>query len=293
MSTLKISARNAGKVELAKYCPRCAWYLLRIKSWPFQFGMPGVMFYLEQVQKAFILSYLDKHEKLPDSFGPFSDCTHPVEFPFRMEALHEDTDVLVTAQVDMMLRKPSKNICLLDLKTSRVGGGGDVFVPQYEIQTIGYSWVTEATNLGRVEMTGLVYCEIQHDLFKDDPLSFSDEDGIFVPFHFTPHEVELDYKRFAKCLKEMNRLWKEPHPPRGAENCKDCVLLNRIFDFESDLRKRDALTVTVFPQLREMLWSHEYDRMLARGNLRQMQDALIQPPRWDEDGGMWANWDFS
>ncbi len=290
---LKISARNAGQVELKKYCPRCAWYLLRLKKMPFQFGMPGVMFYLEQCEKAFILDYLAKHGHLPKSFGPFAKCTEPVDFPFRMTAMHEATGVEVTAQADMMLRNPDGTIALLDLKTAKVEGGGAEFHPQYEIQVTGYSWVTQEAGVGDVGSAGLIFCEIQHEEFKEDSLEYATESGILVPFNFTAREVELDFNRFSKCLKEMDRVWHEPRPPKGAENCKDCALLNRLFDFESNLRASDSLNVRISPRYRDAVITIEYLRALARSTPERVTKILDEDQvSWDQDG-IWIHWDFS
>lgn len=292
-STLKISARNAGQVELAKYCPRCAWYLFRLKKMPFQMGMPGVMFYLEQCEKAFILAHLGKYQKLPKDFGLFSRCTQPVEFPFRMSAEHKASGVILTAQVDMMLRLPDGKIALIDLKTAKSEGGGAMFHPQYEVQLIGYSWVTEAAEIGEVGRAGLIFCEIDNDLFKDEPLAHSDDDGIVVPFHFTAHPVALDFDRLTKCLKEMNRVWNEPRPPQGAENCKDCALLTRLFDFESEMRSKDAMAASFSQDARNAFIGEEYKRAAARGTYQKLQDALGSEDKVDMEGGMWANWDFT
>ncbi|HZQ25297.1 MAG TPA: hypothetical protein VFA89_21090 [Terriglobales bacterium] len=291
-SILKTSARNAGQVALDKFCPRCCWYLLRIKKWPFQMAMPGIMFFLEQVEKATILAHLKQANKLPDYFGPFAGCTAPVDFPFRMEHMHPESNVLLTAQVDMILRTSSKNLAVLDLKTSRIGGGGSVFLPQYEIQVIGYSWVTQACKIGKVETGGLIYCQIQHEEFKQDPLSYADENGILVPFHFTPHVVELDYDKLTECLVELNGLWNTPHPPRGRENCADCALLSRVLDFEDHLRRTDAVQARWSPFLLNEAIRHDYDRALARGTPQLLADEHTDEHRWDDDG-MWANWDFS
>ncbi len=289
---LKISPRLAGKVELATFCPRCLWYELQLKRFPFGGIMPGLMFYAERTQKAFIKAYLAEHGNLPKYFGPFASCTEPVEFPFRMSALHEDTGVELTAQVDLMLRNPDDTICLLDLKTSKFDGGGAVFHPQYEIQVTGYSWVTEASGLGTVGKAGLVFCEIQTELFEDDPLEHKTDSGILVPFNFKAVEIELDYSRLTKCIKHALKIWNDKNPPRGTEGCKDCALLNRLFDFEDELRGRDALTAWVHPRLRDAVFNHQYDRMLARGTERLLRDAMEHPFLWDEDGGAWGDWDF-
>jgi len=285
MSTpLKISPRLAGQVEIAKFCPRCLWYELRLKRFPFGGIMPGVMFYLERTQKAFIKAFLAEHGQLPKYLGPFAGCTEPVEFPFRMSALHEDTGVQLTAQVDMMLRNADDTICLLDLKTSKFDGGGAVFHPQYEIQVTGYSWVTEQSGLGDVGKAGLIFCEIQTELFEEDPLGYETESGILVPFNFRAVEVELDYSRLTRCIKQVLKVWDDDHPPKGTEGCKDCGLLTRLFDFEDELRGRDALNAALFPRLRDAVFTQQYYRALSRNIPQWLHDAIQEDFLWDQPG---------
>jgi hypothetical protein len=290
---LKISARNAGEVELKRYCARCCWYLLRLKNMPFRIGMPGIMFHLEAIQKAYILARLLEDSELPRQFGPFSKCTEPVQFPFSFFHEHKKTGVLVTAQPDMMLRKEDGNICLLDLKTSKPDGGGKVWLPQYEIQCIGYSWVTEQNGIGKVGTAGLVYCSVRDDEFKADPLKFKTGHGIVVPFDFEPHEVELDYPRFFKCLEEVNKVWKSDRPPAGTIGCEDCALLTRLCDFESQLRDTDQRFISAFPeQAHAVIQQDFFRRQTRRGYEIGLQD-LLSEDAWDQEGGMWANWQFS
>jgi hypothetical protein len=293
LDSLKISARNAGQAELKKFCPRCCWYLLRLKKMPFQMGMPGLMFYLEQAQKAFILTYLSQFNSLPKHFGPFANCTKPVDFPFSMSALHKDTGVQLTAQADMMLGKPDGTVALLDLKTSRIDGGGHEYLPQYEIQVIGYSWVAEAAKVGKVTTAGLLYCEVQVDQFKHEPLQYKTDSGIMVPFNFTPHEVELDYSRLTRCLQVVNKIWQDARPPQGAEKCKDCALLTRLVNFEAGLRAQDKLAFASCHELRQYLVCQDYYRRITQ-RAREAMECIIQDQApWDDEGGMWANWDFA
>lgn len=289
---LRISARNAGQAELEKFCPRCGWYLLRIKKMPFQFGMPGLMFYAEAMEKAFIFAYLSKFGIVPKYFGPFADCTEPVEFPFSMVQEHKETGVLVSARADMILRKKTGNLCLLDLKTAKPEGGGKMFKPQYEIQLIGYSWVAQEAGLGRVETTGLVYCEVQDDRFKADPLKYKTDTGILVPFDFKMCEVELDFKRLTRCLTEMNKLWKADRPPEGNNGCKDCALLTRLCDFEANLRLMDHQAYGLnHPDVNMYIRTQDYFRRNTRPGLEIVNRFLADDP-WDQEGGMWANWEF-
>lgn len=289
---LKISARNAGQVELKKYCPRCCWYLLRLKRVPFTMGMPGIMFYLEAIQKAYILAQLEEDGCLPRQFGPFSECTKPVKFPFSFFAEHKETGVLVTAQPDMMLRMEDGDICLIDLKTSKQEGGGKMFLPQYEMQTVGYSWVTEENGIGNVGKAGLVYCSVREDLFKEQPLEYKKGRSILVPFDFEAHQVELDYPRFFDCLDEVNKVWNSRRPPAGKNGCKDCALLTRLCDFELELRVSDQETKTQsLDDAQDTLTQDFLRRQIRHRNEIILPDGYAEEPP-DHDG-MWLNWDFS
>ena len=87
-------------------------------------------------------------------------------------------------------------------------------------------------------------------------------------------------------------MWHAPHPPRGADNCKDCALLNRVLDFEANLRANDAFTTTLYPGYRDVVTGHEYDRFLAHGVSSALKEALDDNIPLDQDGGLWSNWEF-
>jgi hypothetical protein len=288
---LTISARNAGQVELKKYCPRCCWYLLRIKKMPFQFGMPGLMFYMEQVEKAFITAYLNKAESLPKHLKPFSRCTGSVEFPSVMHHFHEETGVIVSARPDMILSNPDGSLTLIDLKTSKPDGGGKEFLPQYQIQVIGYSWVANAERIGNVTAAGLIYGDIQVDSFVRDPLKLQSGEGFNVPFALSSHDVPLDYKRLTRCLTEVNKVWNAERPPKGVVGCKDCKLLTRFVDFENNLQLTDLRLDAAFPDYHLIRIQQDFDRRRTRPLPMEIED-LLSEDHWDEEGGMWSNWEF-
>jgi hypothetical protein len=289
---LRISARNAGQVELDKYCPRCCWYLMRLKRVPFMMGMPGIMFHLEAIQKAYILAQLAEDGCLPRHFGPFSECTEPVKFPFSFFAEHKETGVLVTAQPDMMLRLEDGDICLLDLKTAKQEGGGKFYLPQYTQQVNGYSWVTEENGIGNVGKAGLIYCSVREDCFEEEPLEYKRRHGILVPFDFEAHEVELDYPSFFDCLDEVNKVWHSRRPPAGKNGCKDCELLVRLCDFELELRASDQEAKGIsLKDTQETLTQDFLRRHIRDRNEIILPDGYAEEPS-DHDG-MWLNWDFS
>jgi hypothetical protein len=211
---------------------------------------------------------------------------------------HTETGVIVTARADMMIRKPDKTICLLDLKTSKPDGGGKAFLPQYEVQVIGYSWVTEQAGVGAVSAAGLVYCDIQVDRLKESPMKYKTSTGIIVPFDFKIHKVKLDFSRLTKCLKEVKKVWNAERPPRGTDGCKDCQLLTRLLGADHEQRVTDYQVWNKFPEFRNYLMHQDQLRKLTQPTALQLEDILKEDTLkkvdlWDQDGGMWANWDFS
>jgi hypothetical protein len=285
----KISARNAGATAVESYCPRCFWYLLRLKRLPFNIT-PGILNYMEQMQKAFVKGHLAKHRRLPAAFGPFADCTKPVDFPYAMEALHSETGVIVTARPDMMLLTPKRKTALLDLKTSKPDGGGKVFHPQYEVQVVGYSWVAQENGIGPIEKTGLVYCWADTEAFKEDPLSYKTDNGISVPFKFKGEEVPLDLSRLTKALKESKRIWQLSQPPRGRDKCKDCALFARIFDLEDQIRQHAKDMVLIDRRYAEQRVRQDYYRQLTR-SLSDAELLRYEVDQLDKDSIL-LNWDF-
>jgi hypothetical protein len=286
---LKISARNAGQAALEKFCRRCCWWLTHVKPMPFLFGMPGLMFFAEAAEKAFLLAYLEHHGAMPKSLGPFVDCKEPVEFPYSMKTVHEKTGVILTAQPDMIFRNSSKKLSLIDLKTSKPEGGGKVFLPQYEIQCIGYSYVVEANDIGEVSKTGLVYGDVQIDEFKDNPLKFATKTGFQLPFNFHGHEVELDYTRLTKCLEEVKKIWNLDRPPKGRDGCRDCKLLARLINFDNELQSKDNWKRGL--DLKSVYDQARY-RQLVRSSDKEIAGFLSENIAEFDEGGMWANWDF-
>jgi hypothetical protein len=115
---------------------------------------------------------------------------------------------------------------------------------------------------------------------------------ILLPFDFKMCEVKLDFSRLTKCLKEMNKLWNADRPPAGKDGCKDCALLTRLCDFEQQLRITDAQAYAAFPGQAQWAIQQDYFRRTTRTSRESLQDLLAEDP-WDQEGGMWANWQFS
>jgi hypothetical protein len=208
-----------------------------------------------------------------------------------MHHFHEETGVIVSARPDMILSNPDGSLTLIDLKTSKPDGGGKEFLPQYQIQVIGYSWVANAEKIGNVTAAGLIYGDIQVDSFVRDPLKLQSGEGFNVPFALSSHDVPLDYKRLTRCLTEVNKVWNAERPPKGVVGCRDCKLLTRFVDFENNLQLTDLRLDAAFPDYHLIRIQQDFDRRRTRPLPMEIED-LLSEDRWDEEGGMWSNWEF-
>jgi hypothetical protein len=288
---LKISPRVAGHTALESYCPRCFWYRLRLKTMPFSI-MPGIMFRMERMEKAYMLAEIEKNGCLPAEFKPFNDCKEPVVFPFAMEAPHPETGVIVTARPDWIHRKRNGNLALLDLKTSDPNGGGRTFHAGYEIQVIGYSWVAEAHELGKIDQAGLIFAYADVEAFEKNPLVHRSETGIVIPFRFEAHEVKLEYSRLTKALIEAKRIWELSRPPEGREGCKDCKILLRVFDLEEELRTTSRDLLVWGRYYKDLHYQQSYFRELIRMQEDDMQELQKDAQESCGNDSIWTNWDF-
>jgi hypothetical protein len=106
------------------------------------------------------------------------------------------------------------------------------------------------------------------------------------------HEVKLDYPRLTKCLIEMRKVWEQPSPPKGADNCKNCALLNALFDFETNVRVKDSLMFTWGGRYRDQACTNAYYRLLAGGVPRVLLEAFQDELPWEDDGTTWLQPDF-
>jgi hypothetical protein len=290
---LTMSPRNAGQVELATFCPRCCWYAMRLKKMPFQFGMPGIMFYLEKAEKSLLLAQLAATGSLGKCVPELKNCNGVADFPFSMKHEHKESGVMLTARPDMIFTLDYGTLLLADLKTSKPNGGGKAFLPQYEVQVTGYSWVTTEEGIGRVTSACLIYGDIQLDEFLKDPCANKTATGFRVPFNFVYHKIDLDYERLTRCLKEFKKVWASIRPPAGREGCKDCILLNRVFNFEAEMRGQDGQAALCDRSLHQLALLQNYHRQLATGTPAQLVDIMEDSQLEFDDAGTWANWDFS
>src|SRR5689334_21347186 len=109
----RISAKKLGLILEGTSCPRCRWFLLRGKP---PFGIfPAVFNYLDRLIKRSVRGYIDKHNKPPGWFGPFSNARSYKEVG-RLQHLDKGTGILLTGEPDEVLIVNDRSGAVVDYK---------------------------------------------------------------------------------------------------------------------------------------------------------------------------------
>jgi hypothetical protein len=253
MADFAITPKRLGQIQMATYCARCFWYLLRLKFHPPFDHFGGAIFKkMEQLQMAIVGNLLDNDGQLPEEFAPFCNLTSRVEYPrhwSKFKYRHE-SGVMLYGEPDEIFNASDGSIVVVDHKSARYKGGDDPFLPCYRIQVIGYSNIAElGLELGEVSKGGLFYWEIDDDAVKSDPAKFYRDEKLWAPFAVKTHAIDIDYSLLDPLLKEVKQLWNADTPPDGAEKCDDCKKLNLLHAIEDQFVSKDQQILHRFGDL--------------------------------------------
>jgi hypothetical protein len=298
MIQLAITAKRLGQIKMKKYCPRCFWYLLRLKFKPPFNHFGGAIFnQMEQMQMAIVEYYLNQHGKLPKEFAPFCDVVGRVSFPRcwqKYQYTHE-SGVLLYGVPDDILELEDGTICVCDHKSATYKGEDDPFMPCYEVQVIGYGDIAEhGLDLGTVSRAALFYWETDHKAVIADPGEFYKDKKLRPPVSVKPHEIKVDYSLLDPLLDEALDVWNASTPPARTVGCKDCDGLDLMFSLEEQLAITDRRLINEFRDVArawQPAMKRAHDTKWAR--VAALQAFLLQDYGPFADDGMVVAWDSS
>ena len=297
---LQITPKRLGMICMDSFCPRCFWYLLKLRfKTPFGFG-GAIWKNLEQAQIAVMNHMIEKNEGLPKEFAPFQNLVSVVDYPrsWRTFRCRHTSGVTIYGEPDSIYGVDDGSIAVLDQKTAHPKEGADPFLPGYVCQVIGYSYIAQfGLKLGTVSAGGLMYWSAQHPNVVANPGAFYKNGRLSVCFVPHPHAIEIDYSVLDAPLKEALRLWDSSCPPDRAENCQDCRKLDALLQVEANAQnERDITDLMLFD-----FQANEPSRQ-RRLQRRRFEDRSIRLTAWQEvvesdedlefsDNGMVANWE--
>jgi PD-(D/E)XK nuclease superfamily len=297
---LAITPKRLGLICIPSFCPRCFWYLLRMKFHPPFDRFGGAIFkQMEQAQMAVIGNLLDNNGCLPKPFEPFCDVVDRVDFPrdWRKFRHRLDSGVLLQGEPDDIFALKDKSIAIVDHKTANPRNGADPLIELYRCQVIGYALIAEAgLRLGKVSKGGLFYWSAASQDVISNPSSFYRNNQLWVAFNPKPVVFEIDYDYLKSPLKEAVRLWNLESPPERSQGCSDCRKLDALFALENEVAEqttcRDMRAIATSgndPWVRENVTARRYRHMSARSDALMELRSEAASIKFADDG-MIANW---
>jgi PD-(D/E)XK nuclease superfamily len=292
--SIRVSPRYLGQMRRADFCPYCFWYSIQLGfRHPWDMPMAGIMYNLDNFQKRLVDTHFEANGTSPKWLKSLG-CTEPVAFPAKMIEEYPDLGLTLVGMPDAVFTKEDGTLCLVDYKTARCRAGDDPFMPGYEAQLWGYAQLLESNGIGTVSSAALIYFENTLADYRERPLDLLTNEGLRVPFKVKIHPVEIELAALDELLKTFRKYVDMPEPPEGAEKCRTCPRLERLFAIEEHLRRNDRVTKTLKDNqgfLRAELSRFDLERRkaLALESLGwefEFEDALLHgtdstPACWD------------
>jgi CRISPR/Cas system-associated exonuclease Cas4 (RecB family) len=232
MAQIKISAKNLGALALPGFCPRCFWISMHCSKLPFQI-FPGIFSSIDSYTKKVTNLHFELHHRLPSWLKEVSIQARPVKVPHhsKFKVLHEETDILLNGMPDEILQKEDGSFLILDYKTAKYTKAQDSLLPLYEVQLNAYAYIGKRNGYDPIAGLALVYMEPLTDLSLEQLDSVIHEDGFLMGFGGHTLEINLnDEKLIPPLLNEVRKIYDQPVPPEGDEECKDCMLLEELIN---------------------------------------------------------------
>src|SRR5207249_1310622 len=99
---------------------------------------PGVFSIIDRYEKRAVEYWIDLYDHAPDWLGDFKDATGYRKVG-RLYFEDEETDVLLSGEMDVLLDLPDGTLAIGDYKTSKRTSTQDALFSQYEVQLNAYA----------------------------------------------------------------------------------------------------------------------------------------------------------
>jgi hypothetical protein len=239
--------------------------------------MPGIMYHMDGFEKRIVDAHYQAKGSVPKWLRSLG-CIEPVSFPRKMTQEYPKLGLTLVGMPDAVFKKTDGTLCLVDYKTAKYKGADDPFMPGYEAQLWGYAQLLRDNQIGNVSSAALVYFENTLADCAEKPLELLTNDGFYVPFKVKIHPVEIDLPTLKTLLKTFREYVDMPHPPEGSERCKTCQRLERLFDVEGQLDRKEKATKSLQDHQGELLRSE-----LTRWELERSKALVFESMGWEKD----------
>jgi hypothetical protein len=219
---------------LAGFCPRCFWIRLHCDSkLPFQIPFPGIFSSIDGYTKTLIHSHFDQNKALPTWFPQIGD----VSGYFPSDNLHwsrfkyEDptTNILLRGTPDDVFQLRDGSVHIVDYKTGKATETQDQLFPLYEVQLNVYAFIGEKLDQFRAKSLSLLYFEPKTAFPGNAIPELVSDDGFQLRFGPVHKDVSCQADKLVpQLLRKARSIYDGASAPRGADNCRDCELLETL-----------------------------------------------------------------
>jgi len=227
-TSIRISAKNLGKLAIPDFCPRCFWLQLKMGfKLPFQI-FPGIFSSLDSYQKKCIHKFYEKRSRLPVWIASLGDLVRPVPVLHhsKFQYLDRQSNVLLTGTPDDIYSRSDSSLFIVDFKTAKFTGNQDKLHPMYATQLNCYALINEKLGLGKVTGLALVYFEPETEQIDVDERI--KEAGFDLGFAANTLMVEMNLAQIPSLLQRTREIFDLDAAPAPSPECKDCELVEAI-----------------------------------------------------------------
>ena len=227
---LTISAGNLGHYASSRFCPRCAWVRLHVKSLPFQ-TFPGIFSSIDRYNKLIVHSHFEREHSPPSWLKQLGASETYVSPPHwrKYSIVDPDTGTTLRGEADGIFRMTDGSYTIVDYKTARHTPGQLGLFQHYEVQLNAYAYIGERLDFRPVRKLALVYMEPQTDEGTARRPQLIDNEGFSMGFRATvvPVTVKPD-ELIPPLLEGATRINEMDEPPVGSQGCDDCEALDGL-----------------------------------------------------------------
>ena len=227
-----ISATELGTYARSRFCPRCAWIRLHIKNLPYQ-SFPGIFSSIDRYNKLIVHNHFDREGHAPPWLAELGEPGDYLEPPHwsKFKTLDEESGITLRGEADGIFKLRDGSYVIVDYKTSRYSPAQQGMFKNYEVQLNAYAFIAERHGISPVSKLALVYMEPATDKETALEASLVDSLGFAMGFRAKIVEVGLQKEKLLRpLLRKARSIWDMEVPPTGARDCKDCALLEGLFE---------------------------------------------------------------
>ena len=227
-----ISATELGTYSRTRFCSRCAWIRLHIKSLPYQ-SFPGIFSSIDRYNKLIVHNHFDREARCPSwlrKLGELEGYVNPPHWS-KFKVLDEETGITLRGEADGIFRLADGSYVIVDYKTSRYNPERPGMYSNYEVQLNSYALIAESQGLAPVSKLALAYMEPATDKETASEASLVDDRGFMMGFQANIVFVELRQATLLPpLLRKARSIWDMETPPASARDCKDCEAIDGLLE---------------------------------------------------------------